>query len=120
MNFQPLKKNAEKNQLLTTLILICVNTFIAWQVSILLSLMVWMLLLAPKAITATAHKLARMFYRMWTTTGLYTDPGMDYYERKYNEQVLNNLKKKAHTFGLELVPISQDPQNTSSSPTLAT
>ncbi|MBD2534007.1 hypothetical protein H6G97_32460 [Nostoc flagelliforme FACHB-838] len=49
---------------------------------------------------------------MWTTTGLYTDPGMDYYERKYNEQVLNNLKKKAHTFGLELVPISQYPQNT--------
>lgn len=75
---------------------------------------------APKAITATAHKLARIFYCMWTTTGLYTDPGMDYYERKYNEQVLNNLKKKAHTFGLELVPISQDPQNTSSSPTLAT
>lgn len=75
---------------------------------------------APKAITATAHKLARMFYCMWTTTGLYADPGMDYYERKYNEQVLNNLKKKAHAFGLELVPISQDPQNTSSSPTLAT
>lgn len=75
---------------------------------------------APKAITATAHKLAPMFYRMWTTTGLYSDPGMDYYEKKYNEQVLNNLKKKALALGLELVPISQDMQNAPSSPTEAT
>ncbi len=75
---------------------------------------------APKAITATAHKLARMFYRMWTTKGLYSDPGMDYYEQKYQQQVLNNLKKKAHALGLELVPISPDPQNAPSSPTLAT
>ncbi len=59
---------------------------------------------APKAITATAHKLARMFYRMWTTTGLYTDPGMDYYEQKYQEQILNNFKKKAQSLGFELVP----------------
>jgi predicted acetyltransferase len=54
------------------------------------------------------------------TTGLYSDPGMDYYEQKYNEQVLKNLRKKAHALGLELVPISQDTQNTPSSPTLAT
>ena len=51
---------------------------------------------APKAITATAHKLARMFYRMWTTAGQYADPGMDYYEQKYNEQILKNLRNKAH------------------------
>lgn len=75
---------------------------------------------APKAITATAHKLARMFYRMWTTAGQYTDPGMDYYEQKYNQQILNNLKKKAHALGLELVSISQEEQNTPSSPTLTT
>ena len=75
---------------------------------------------APKAITATAHKLARMFYRMWATAGEYTDPGMDYYEQKYNQQILNNLKKKAHALGLELVSISQEEQNTPSSPTLTT
>lgn len=40
---------------------------------------------APKAITATAHKLARLFYYMWTTAGEYSDPGMDYYEQKYQE-----------------------------------
>lgn len=61
-----------------------------------------------------------MFYRMWTTAGLYSDPGMDYYEQKYNEQILKNLKNKAHALGLELVPISPNPQNTPSSQTLAT
>lgn len=58
---------------------------------------------APKAITATAHKLARLFYRMWTTHGEYTDPGMDYYEQKYHERVVNKLKKKAQSLGFELV-----------------
>ncbi len=60
---------------------------------------------APKAITATAHKIARMFYRMWTDAGQYSDPGMDYYEQQ-SEQVLNNLKKKAQSLGFELVPQS--------------
>ncbi|MFN6572600.1 IS110 family transposase [Dendronalium sp. ChiSLP03b] len=75
---------------------------------------------APKAITATAHKLARLFYQIWATTGQYTDPGMDYYEQKYQEQVLKNLRNKAHALGLELVPISQDTQNTPFFSTLAT
>jgi transposase len=35
---------------------------------------------SPKAITATAHKIARMFYQMWTTGEQYDDPGLDYYE----------------------------------------
>ncbi|MCC5669490.1 hypothetical protein LC653_38105 [Nostoc sp. CHAB 5784] len=72
----------------------------------------------PKAITAIAHKLARLFYQMWATAGQYADPGMNYYEHKYNEQVLKNLSKKA--LGLELVPISPDTPNTQSSPTLTT
>ena len=58
---------------------------------------------APKAITATAHKLARIFYRMWNTREQYVDLGADYYEQKYRERVLNNLKKKAHSLGFELV-----------------
>jgi len=40
---------------------------------------------------------------MWTTTGQYTNPGMDYYEQKYQEQILNNLKKKAQSLGYYLV-----------------
>ncbi len=68
---------------------------------------------APKAITATAHKLARIFYRMWTTAGQYADPGMDYYEQKYQQQLLKNLQKKAHALGLELVPKSTLPARVS-------
>lgn len=58
---------------------------------------------APKAITATAHKLARIFYRMWTTGEAYADLGEDYYEQKYQERVVNNLKKRANELGFELV-----------------
>jgi transposase len=50
---------------------------------------------APKAITATAHKLARIFYRLWTSGTAYTDPGIDAYEQQYHERLLKNLKKKA-------------------------
>lgn len=58
---------------------------------------------APKAITATAHKLARMFYRLWSTQQAYSDPGADYYEQQYRERVVKNLKKKAQELGFELV-----------------
>ncbi|MBR8835157.1 MAG: IS110 family transposase [Stigonema ocellatum SAG 48.90 = DSM 106950] len=75
---------------------------------------------APKAITATAHKLARMFYRMWTHAGEYIDPGMDYYEQQYQDLILKNLQKKANALGLELVPKSGDTPNTNFSQTLAT
>ena len=61
---------------------------------------------APKAITATAHKLARLFYHMWTTAGEYSDPGVDYYEQKYQELMLKKLKKTAADFDLQLVPKS--------------
>lgn len=61
---------------------------------------------APKAITATAHKLARLFYRMWTTGEQYYDPGMDYYEQRYQDLMLKKLKQKAEALGLELVPKS--------------
>jgi transposase len=61
---------------------------------------------APKAITATAHKLARIFYHLWTSGDRFTDPGIDAYEQQYRERTLKNLKKKAQAFGLELIPIS--------------
>ncbi len=75
---------------------------------------------APKAITATAHKLARIFYRMWTTPGQYSDPGMDYYEQKYQELMLKNLQNKADALGLQLVPKSEEHSDHSYSPNLAT
>jgi transposase len=64
---------------------------------------------APKAITATAHKLARIFYRMWTTGQSYTDLGSDYYENRYKERVLRNITRRARELGYDalLQPIEQ-------------
>jgi transposase len=64
---------------------------------------------APKAITATAHKLARIFYRMWTTGQSYTDLGSDYYENRYKERVLRNITRRARELGYEAVlqPLEQ-------------
>jgi transposase len=59
---------------------------------------------APKAITATAHKLARIFYRMWKTGEPYQDQGAHYYEEKYRERTLANLRKKALALGYDLNP----------------
>lgn len=58
---------------------------------------------APKAITATAHKLARIFYRLWKFGGSFVDPGTDAYEQQYQERTLKNLKKKALALGFDLV-----------------
>ena len=59
---------------------------------------------APKAITATAHKLARIFYYLWTRGETYVDPGIDYYEQKYQQRLVHNLTKKAESLGFKLVP----------------
>jgi hypothetical protein len=44
---------------------------------------------APKAITATAHKLARIFYHLWTSGGAFVDPGMETYEQQYQKLFVN-------------------------------
>src|SRR5262249_1754456 len=41
----------------------------------------------PKAVTATAHKLARLIYTMLTKGEQYTDQGQDYYQERYRERV---------------------------------
>ena len=58
----------------------------------------------PKAITATAHKIARIFYHMLKYKQEYQDPGQDYYEQKYQERVIKNLKRRAKELGMDLVP----------------
>jgi len=58
---------------------------------------------AASAITAMAHKLARLVYRMIKYGHHYVDKGMTYYEAKYREQRLKWLKKQAKEFNLYLV-----------------
>lgn len=59
---------------------------------------------APKAITATAHKLARIIYFMLKRREEYVDPGASYYQEKYRERVVKNLERKAEKLGYKLVP----------------
>lgn len=58
----------------------------------------------PKAVTAAAHKLARLIYAMLTNGEEYTDRGQDYFEERYRQRVLHNLAQKAKTMGMQLVP----------------
>jgi hypothetical protein len=59
---------------------------------------------APKAITAMAHRLARLVYRMLQYGQPYVDKGTDHYDQKYRDQQIQSLKKKAAKLGLQLVP----------------
>ena len=62
----------------------------------------------PAAITATAHKLARLVYAMLRHGTEYVDAGQDYYERQYKRRVINNLAKRAKHLGYELVELGPD------------
>ena len=61
----------------------------------------------PKAVTAAAHKLARLIYTMLTKGAEYTDQGQDYYEERYRQRVLHALTQRAAKMGLRIVPIEQ-------------
>jgi transposase len=59
----------------------------------------------PKGITATAHKLALLVYRMLKFGRHYLDIGQDQYEQRYQDRVLKSLARKAKHFGFQLVPV---------------
>lgn len=58
----------------------------------------------PKAVTAAAHKLARLIYAMLTKGQEYTDAGQDYFEERYRQRVLHNLAQRAKAMGMQLTP----------------
>lgn len=57
---------------------------------------------APKAITAMAHMLARLVYRMLKYGEQYVDKGMQYYEEKYRAHEILSIQKKAKQLGFEV------------------
>ena len=57
---------------------------------------------APKAITAMAHRLARLVYRMLKYGQRYVDKGAEYYEQRYRQQQIQLLSKKAAKLGLRI------------------
>lgn len=60
---------------------------------------------APKAITAMAHLLARLVYRMLKFGHAYVDKGMQYYETKYRQQQLQWVPKQAAALNMQLIPV---------------
>lgn len=56
-----------------------------------------------KAITATAHKLAKIIYNMLRHGVEYKEAGQGYYEEQYRDRTIKNLKRKAAEFGLNIV-----------------
>lgn len=61
----------------------------------------------PKAVTAAAHKMARLIYAMLTKGEEYTDRGQDYYEERYRARVLHHLTQRAEKLGMKLVACEQ-------------
>ena len=57
-----------------------------------------------QAVTAAAHKLARLIYAMLSKGQEYTDQGQDYCEERYRQRVRPNLNRRAQQLGMTLVP----------------
>jgi len=57
---------------------------------------------APKAITAMAHRLARLVYRMLKYGQRYVDKGTEYYEQRYRNQQIQLLRKNATKLGFQI------------------
>jgi len=59
------------------------------------------------AIKATAHKLAVIVYSMLKNGTEYRDPGVNYYEERYRQNLLNSLSRKVAALGFALVPLGE-------------
>ena len=62
---------------------------------------------APKAITAAAHKLARIIYHLITTGEEYDESKFAETQVRYEKRQLKNLRAKAKAMGFELIAIQQ-------------
>ena len=58
-----------------------------------------------KAVTATARKIAALFYNAVRHGMEYVDPGASFYDTRYRQRVVENLHRRAKTFGFVLQPI---------------
>jgi transposase len=59
---------------------------------------------APKAITATAQKLARIIYHMVTTRQAYDETMCVQNEMQNRQHLEARLRKQARDLGLEIIP----------------
>jgi transposase len=61
-----------------------------------------------EAVTAPAHKLARIIYSMLKQGTSYTDAGQEYYEQQYKQRVVRGLERRAKSLGFDLVPTAPE------------
>jgi transposase len=59
---------------------------------------------AAEGVTATAHKLARILYRLLKHGETYVQQGLDEYEKKYQARRLAGIQKAAAAMGMQLIP----------------
>jgi transposase len=63
---------------------------------------------APKAITATAHKLAHIIYHLLKTGAAYDDTVFAKNERRYQQRREANLRQQARELGFAFTPLPQE------------
>lgn len=61
---------------------------------------------APKAITATAHKLARLVYHLIKTQKPFDETVFAEQEKVHKRQLENKLRVQAKFLGFQLVPVN--------------
>jgi transposase len=57
-----------------------------------------------QAVTATAHKIARIYYAMLSKGTSYVELGQKAYEQRYKQRRIDHLKVQAKYLGFQLVP----------------
>lgn len=62
-----------------------------------------------KAVTATARKIAVLFYNSLRHGMAYHDPGATQYEERYRSRVIGNLQRRAKAFGFILHEMPAEP-----------
>ena len=61
----------------------------------------------PKAISAAAHKRARLSCTMLSKGEEYTDQGQACDEERYRERLLRHLSQRARKLGMQLIAVPQ-------------
>jgi transposase len=69
---------------------------------------------AAKAVTATAHKLARLVYWMLKHGAVYVRQTQEQYEQQQRERLIKNLKRRAEQLGLQISEVEKPAQTEAS------
>lgn len=62
-----------------------------------------------EAITATAHRIAKICYLMILRQQEYREPDQEHHKRQMEQRRIKNLRRQARKLGLELTPLAEDP-----------